>query len=134
MRAIDIKACGICIGMWIVMSEALAQESDETADGRVATAPDHVPDIREEKLKLKIQERNWFIVPIPVSNPTTDTGLVLGGAYFYPQTEAEKGTQPPSVTGAGGYYSLEQQQMALQRRRCSRRPEFGVERPRRGDD
>jgi hypothetical protein len=87
------------------MTAAAAQESDETSDGRVATAPDHVPDIREEKLKLKIQERNWFIVPIPVSNPTTDTGLVLGGAYFHPQTEAEKKVQPPSVTGAGAYYS-----------------------------
>jgi hypothetical protein len=105
MRAIGIKACGICIGMGIVMSAAVAQDSDETTDGRVATAPDHVPDIREEKLKLKIQERNWFVVPIPVSNPTTGTGLVLGGAYFHPQTEAEKKVQPPSVTGAGGYYS-----------------------------
>jgi len=88
----------------IVMSAAVAQESVESNDA-VATAPDSIPDIREDKLKLKIQERNWFIVPVPVSNPTTDTGLVLGGAYFHPQTEAEKKVQPPSVTGAGAYYS-----------------------------
>ena len=95
----------LCCASLIVMSAAVAEEGDETTDGRVATAPDHVPDLREEKLKLKIQQRNWFVVPIPVSNPTTDTGLVLGGAYFHPQSEAEKKVQPPSVTGAGGYYS-----------------------------
>ncbi len=86
------------------MSAAMAQESVDTDDD-VATAPDSIPDVRGEKLKLKLEKRNWFIVPIPVSNPTTDTGLVVGGAYFYPQTEAEKKTQPPSVTGAAGYYS-----------------------------
>ncbi len=81
-------------------STVYAQE----ADG-VSTAPDSIPDIRAEKHRLKFQKRNWFIVPIPVSNPTTDTGLVLAGAYFHPQTETQKQVQPPSVTGAAGYYS-----------------------------
>ena len=40
------------------MSAAAAQESDETTDEDIATAPDSIPDIREEKLKLKIQDRN----------------------------------------------------------------------------
>jgi hypothetical protein len=48
------------------------------------------------------------IVPIPVSNPTLDTGLVVGGAYFYPQTEAQKKAQPASVTGAAGFRSSNQ--------------------------
>jgi outer membrane protein assembly factor BamA len=29
----------------------------------------------------------------------------LGGAYFHPQTEEQKKSQPPSVTGAAGFYS-----------------------------
>ena len=42
---------------------------------------------------------------IPISNPTLGSGLVLGGAYFYRQTEAQKKVQPPSVTGAAGLYT-----------------------------
>jgi hypothetical protein len=64
-----------------------------------------IPDIREDDHKLKLQKRNWVVVPIPVSNPTLDTGLVVGGAYFYPQSEKQKKVQPPSVTGAAGFYS-----------------------------
>ena len=83
------------------MAAALGQDAADPA----ITAPDAVTDIRGDTLKVKLQERNWFVAPIPVSNPTTDTGLVLAGAYFYPQTEAKKAVQPPSVTGAFGYYS-----------------------------
>ena len=104
MRAVVTKAYGVCFGMSIFISVAVAREGVETQNN-VAAAPDSIPDIREEKLKLKLQDRNWFVVPIPVSNPTADAGLVLGGAYFYPQTEAEKKVQPASVTGAAGYYS-----------------------------
>ena len=64
-----------------------------------------MPDIRKEETKLKFQKRDFVIVPIPVSNPTLDTGLVVGGAYFYPQTEEQKARQPASVTGAAGFYS-----------------------------
>jgi hypothetical protein len=43
-----------------------------------------------------------------MSSPTFGTGLILGGAYFYPQTESQKETQPASYTGAaGGYTSSE---------------------------
>ena len=44
-------------------------------------------------------------MPIPISNPTLDSGLVLGAAYFYPQTEAQKKLQPASVTAAAGMYT-----------------------------
>lgn len=64
-----------------------------------------IPDLSEAPAKVSAQGRNWFAVPIPFSNPTLDSGLVLAGAYFHPQTEAEKSTQPPSVTGAGVMYS-----------------------------
>jgi hypothetical protein len=44
-------------------------------------------------------------VPIPISNPTLDTGLILGAAYFWPQTEEQKAAQPASVTGAAAMYT-----------------------------
>jgi len=92
-----------CVVLPFVNAEEAVDRNDQMDAAR--PAPDHVPDLREEKLAVKLQKRNWFIVPIPVSNPTTDTGLVIGGAYFHRQTEAKKKEQPPSVTGAGGYYS-----------------------------
>ena len=64
-----------------------------------------LPDIRDDDLKLKLEKRNWVVVPIPTSDPTLDTGLVLGGAYFYSQTEEQKKVQPPSVTMAASFYS-----------------------------
>jgi hypothetical protein len=52
--------------------------------------------------KSSWSDRNWFVVPVPISDPTIGSGLVLGGAYFYPQTTEQKASQPASVTGAGG--------------------------------
>ena len=100
-------------GVWLIASGCVvlplvnAVEADGPSEpsGAAAPAPEHIPDLREERLAVKLQERNWFIVPVPVSNPTVGSGLVLGGAYFYPQTEAEKKVQPASVTGAAGFYS-----------------------------
>ena len=62
-----------------------------------------VPDVREEKLKFG--SGNFIAVPIPISNPTFGTGLVLVSAYYYGQTEAQKKVQPASFTGAGGVYT-----------------------------
>ena len=55
--------------------------------------------------KSSWSDRNWFVVPVPISDPTIGSGLVLGGAYFYPQTTEQKASQPASVTGAGGFYT-----------------------------
>ena len=69
---------------------------------------DSIPDLRDEDTKLKFQgkkERNLFVVPIPMSGPTFGTGLILGGAYFYPQTEQQKKSQPASLTGAAVGYT-----------------------------
>lgn len=84
--------------------------ADDTLGTEIAENPaaSPIPDIRDEDLKLKLQRRNWVIVPIPVSNPTLDTGLVVGGAYFYPQTDAQKKVQPASVTGVAGFRSSNQ--------------------------
>jgi hypothetical protein len=44
---------------------------------------------------------------VPISNPTLDTALVVGAAYFYAQTKEQKKVQPASVTGGGAMYWLE---------------------------
>ena len=51
------------------------------------------------------KDRNWFVAPVPVSTPTFGTGLVLGSAWFWEQTEAQKASQPASVTGAAAFAS-----------------------------
>ena len=68
-----------------------------------------VPDLREEDIKVKIQgkkTRNMVIVPIPMSSPTFGSGLILGGAYFYPQTDQQKQKQPASFTGDAAAYTV----------------------------
>jgi len=40
-----------------------------------------------------------------MSSPTFGTGLIVGGAYFYAQTEAQKKSQPASLTAAAGGYT-----------------------------
>ncbi|MFT5140128.1 MAG: hypothetical protein ACI9H8_001572 [Lysobacterales bacterium] len=75
------------------------------AEENISQGPETVPDLREEELALKLQKRDIVIVPIPISNPTLGSGLVVGGAYFYRQTEQQKKVQPPSVTGAVGFKS-----------------------------
>jgi outer membrane protein assembly factor BamA len=67
--------------------------------------PEALPDIRDEEAPLKVQKGDFVVVPIPMSNPTFGTGLILGGAYFYPQTEEQKKAQPASLTGGGGAYT-----------------------------
>jgi hypothetical protein len=69
------------------------------------TRPGIAPDIRQDETSLKIQRGDFVVVPIPISNPTLDTGLVAGAAYFYPQSEQQKALQPASVTGAAGMYT-----------------------------
>ncbi len=54
---------------------------------------------------LSKKPKNLLIVPIPTSSPTFGTGLILGAAYFYPQTEQQKSTQPASFTGAAAAYT-----------------------------
>lgn len=52
-----------------------------------------------------MQRGNFVVVPIPISNPTLEEGLVAGAAYFYPQSEEEQKLQPASVTAAAGLYT-----------------------------
>jgi hypothetical protein len=87
------------------MSSALAAEEAETDSIQHTKAPITVPDLRESETALKVQKGDFVIVPIPISNPTFDTGLVLGGAYFYPQTPEQKKVQPASLTAVAGAYT-----------------------------
>jgi hypothetical protein len=91
-----------------LVSFANAQETNTD------TRPTIAPDIRDAELKLKVQRGNFVVVPVPISNPTLNEGLVVGGAYFYPQSEEEKKLQPASVTAAAGLYtSNESKALAL---------------------
>ena len=90
----------ITLSMVLVLSSA-AQAGDDVTDARPSVAPD----IREEESKLKLQKGNFVIVPIPISNPTLDSGLIAGAAYFYPQTEEQRKVQPASVTAGAAMYT-----------------------------
>lgn len=83
----------------MVAPVAFAQE--DTTD----TRPGIAPDIRDDDTRLKVQRGNFVVVPIPISDPTLGDGLIAGAAYFYPQTEEEKGKQPASLTAAAGMYT-----------------------------
>jgi hypothetical protein len=74
-------------------------------EGPANVQPGATPDIREDQTRLKLQRGDFVVVPIPISNPTLDTGLVAGAAYFYPQTESQMQSQPASVTAAAGMYT-----------------------------
>ena len=69
------------------------------------TRPGIAPDIRDDPAQMKVQRGDFVVVPIPISNPTLDTGLVVGAAYFYRQTEEQKKAQPASVTALGAMYT-----------------------------
>jgi len=80
-------------------SAAIAQ------DNATDTRPGIAPDIREDETRMKIQRGDFVVVPVPISNPTLESGLVVGAAYFYPQSEQQKKLQPASVTGAAALYT-----------------------------
>ena len=67
--------------------------------------PEMAPDVRDDDSQLTTQKGDFVALPVPFSNPTFDTGLIAAGAYFYPQTEAEKDAQPASVTAVAAMYS-----------------------------
>jgi len=99
------NALFVCVLM-LLGSVAIAQDDEAISqDDKKDTRPGIAPDIREDESGLKVQRGNFVVVPIPISNPTLDSGLVVGGAYFYPQTEEQKKLQPASLTALGGLYT-----------------------------
>lgn len=91
-----------CLLLCLLMFSAPWVFADEA---NTDTRPGIAPDIREDEAPLKVQHGDIVVVPIPISNPTLDTGLVVGGAYFYKQTDEQKALQPASVTSVGGMYT-----------------------------
>ena len=88
-------------GLVLVAPAVLAEMDESVTD----TRPSVAPDIRQDESKLKLQKGNFVAVPVPISNPTLDTGLVAGAAYFYAQTEEQRNAQPASVTGGAAMYT-----------------------------
>ena len=98
MVVLKYTASFVCL---IMLSSSLALAEETGTD----TRPGIAPDIREDDTDLKLQRGDFVVVPIPISNPTLDSGLVVGAAYFYAQTEEQKKRQPASVTAAAGMYT-----------------------------
>lgn len=93
-----LLVCSICAGT------PLAADPQNRA--KVATSPQGIaPDMREEPPPATASHGSFMVVPIPFSNPTLDSGLVAAAAWFWPQDERQKATQPPSVTGLAAMYS-----------------------------
>ena len=83
------------------IATSVATAQDSATDTREGIAPD----IREDDTRFKVQRGDFVAVPIPISNPTLDTGLVAGAAYFYAQTEEQAAAQPASLTAAAAMYT-----------------------------
>jgi len=101
---ITMQACVLAAFVIILASTSWADDIEankDPADTKLEATADAV----EENIEEQIKKRDWMVVPVPVSSPTFGTGLVVGGAYFWPQTEEQKKAQPASVTGAAGFYS-----------------------------
>jgi outer membrane protein assembly factor BamA len=91
----------VVLGLVSIAPVVCAQTDGSVTD----TRPSVAPDIREDESKLKLQKGNFVAVPIPISDPTLDAGLIAGAAYFYAQTEEQRKAQPASVTGAAAMYT-----------------------------
>jgi len=98
--------------LWIIPAIIYAEADIGVSDQRTDSSEPGVgvdSEAAEQSRKfsfLRKKPENLLLVPIPMSSPTFGTGLILGGAYFYRQTEEQKNTQPASFTGAAvGYTS-----------------------------
>lgn len=80
-------------------------EQSESEDKSSQPSSSKVPDVRGSEMKVKVEKGNFVAVPIPFHTPELDWGLVVGAAYFYKQTEAQKKAQPASVSGIVAMYT-----------------------------
>jgi hypothetical protein len=100
-----IRSTLVSFALILSASVALAEPEPGTDEETSQNHSSITPDVRGDELKLKLEDGNFVIVPIPISNPTLDTALVVGAAYFFPQTQEQKKSQPASVAGGGLMYS-----------------------------
>lgn len=91
----------------LVLASALVAPA--SADGTSAVdPPPAVPPASDAEGAVPIatsQSRQFVVVPIPQSNPTLGTGLVLAGMYFYSQSAEQARAQPASSLQAFGLYT-----------------------------
>ena len=95
----------VCISAFLWANSVVAQDENNESDSETNRASGVAPDLREDETVLKLQKRDFVVVPVPIVTPTIGSGLVVGGAYFYRQTEEQKKVQPASMTAAGGVYT-----------------------------
>lgn len=95
----------ICFLLLLCAVTVFAQDEVNGVESESKAASGIAPDLREDETKFKLQKRDFVIVPVPIVTPTIGSGLVVGGAYFYRQTEAQKKVQPASMTVAAGLYT-----------------------------
>jgi len=88
----------ICFITLLVCDASHAQEAQQEALESLA-------EMDSDESMLVVKKGDFVAVPIPISDPTLGTGLVVGGAYFYAQTEEQKKSQPASMTGVAGIYT-----------------------------
>jgi len=101
-RAASVRrVTAVAVLLAIGCRPGLAQDDTSDADSRRT----YVPNLRDADVPATAQKGNFVVAPIPFSNPTLDTGLILGAAYFYSQTAEQASVQPASVTGVGVMYS-----------------------------
>jgi len=94
----------LCIFTLCVPLARAESASDSSKTGSAAQQP-ITPDIRDDEVPLKLRKGDVVVVPVPIVSPTVGSGLVVGGAYFYSQSEQQKKSQPASVTAAAGMYT-----------------------------
>ena len=76
ISSIRTNSVAVAVGLLTISPAVLAQTDESVTD----TRPSVAPDIRDDESRLKMQKGNFVVVPIPISNPTRDRGLVLGAA------------------------------------------------------
>ena len=92
IRTVSTLGVLLALGVSAALADSVS-ESDAEAPQSHSTM---IPDIRGDDLPTKVEKGHFVIVPIPMSNPTLGSGLVVGAAYFYPQSAAQQQVQPAS--------------------------------------
>jgi hypothetical protein len=84
------------VGKDIATSEALIQVAPRIGGqaGQLPVSSNKGPYDRGE----------WFVAPVPVSNPTLGSGLAGGAGYIY-RFDPVDDVSPPTITGVGGMYT-----------------------------
>jgi hypothetical protein len=93
------------ISLLTLLMVSVSSFADSFSDSSPVNKFEDIPDVRDEKTQAKFHRGDIVIVPIPTSDPTLGTGLILGGAYFYPQEPELAKVEPASMTAIAGLYT-----------------------------